>query len=381
MKNCTGCGACENICPKGAISYGNSERGFLRPEIDTKKCIKCGLCEKVCPHEAVSHGKKAISCTYLFCSYDVEKYKNSSSGGAVAELYEQFFKEGVNCVGVKYYGNPIKPVYCVASSIEDINAFSGSKYVEASSEGVFEQVATLLRDNKSVFFVGTPCAVSALYNYLYYSKTDSRNLYTCEFVCNGVGSPRVFTDYIEYIQKKNRKKVLNFRFRVKETLDGILAKNNTTHHSHIVFEDGKIIEDTDLGHAYQNLYFKQLISNPICHSCKYTTMERVADITVGDSIGFKSEDGDRKWSFSSLIMVNSQMGEKLVEVLRRRGNIQPVELSQVKQPHLSRPSEPNPKRELFWKVYKKMGFGVSVRLFGGMNFISRMKKKVGGIRE
>lgn len=48
QNKCIGCGACEGICPVGAISVNNG-----KAQIDTEKCIKCGSCENICPVEAI----------------------------------------------------------------------------------------------------------------------------------------------------------------------------------------------------------------------------------------------------------------------------------------------------------------------------------------
>ena len=48
---CTGCGACVDICPKNVISLLPDESGFLYPNIDTKNCIECSLCNTVCQIE------------------------------------------------------------------------------------------------------------------------------------------------------------------------------------------------------------------------------------------------------------------------------------------------------------------------------------------
>ena len=48
-ESCCGCGACKNICPKGAITMKTNDEGFLYPFIDMDKCVNCGLCKQSCP--------------------------------------------------------------------------------------------------------------------------------------------------------------------------------------------------------------------------------------------------------------------------------------------------------------------------------------------
>lgn len=47
--SCTGCGACQQICPVKAVKLIPDKEGFLYPSVDIEKCIKCNLCEKCCP--------------------------------------------------------------------------------------------------------------------------------------------------------------------------------------------------------------------------------------------------------------------------------------------------------------------------------------------
>ena len=41
-EQCTGCGACENICPMDAVELKEGKEGFLYPVIQTSRCIQCG---------------------------------------------------------------------------------------------------------------------------------------------------------------------------------------------------------------------------------------------------------------------------------------------------------------------------------------------------
>lgn len=47
-ENCCGCGACEAICPKGAIIMEMNLRGFYYPRIDIDRCVGCEACIHVC---------------------------------------------------------------------------------------------------------------------------------------------------------------------------------------------------------------------------------------------------------------------------------------------------------------------------------------------
>jgi NADH:ubiquinone oxidoreductase subunit F (NADH-binding)/NAD-dependent dihydropyrimidine dehydrogenase PreA subunit/(2Fe-2S) ferredoxin len=47
--NCTGCGACQRVCPAEAIT-GEKKKPH---SIDPAKCIKCGACRSVCKFEAI----------------------------------------------------------------------------------------------------------------------------------------------------------------------------------------------------------------------------------------------------------------------------------------------------------------------------------------
>ena len=46
-ESCVRCGACEEVCPAGAIRK-DEEKYEILPE----KCIDCGTCSAVCPTEA-----------------------------------------------------------------------------------------------------------------------------------------------------------------------------------------------------------------------------------------------------------------------------------------------------------------------------------------
>ena len=45
-KDCMGCHACSNVCPKNCINMKGDNEGFWYPVVDYNKCIRCGLWKK-----------------------------------------------------------------------------------------------------------------------------------------------------------------------------------------------------------------------------------------------------------------------------------------------------------------------------------------------
>lgn len=48
-KDCCGCAACVDACPKKCIKIRRNPYGFVVPEVDASVCVDCHLCERICP--------------------------------------------------------------------------------------------------------------------------------------------------------------------------------------------------------------------------------------------------------------------------------------------------------------------------------------------
>ena len=69
-EQCSGCGACMNICPQKCITMKRNYQEFDYPEIDEDKCINCGQCEKVCHAVLQSYEERTPSVFSPLRLYD-----------------------------------------------------------------------------------------------------------------------------------------------------------------------------------------------------------------------------------------------------------------------------------------------------------------------
>ena len=92
-KECSGCGLCENVCPKGCITMSEDSLGYKRPLIDDSNCIDCGLCSKQCVIVHPIETTAPISTSAAVRS-DKDKIKLSSSGGVFAAIAEHLISKG-----------------------------------------------------------------------------------------------------------------------------------------------------------------------------------------------------------------------------------------------------------------------------------------------
>ena len=85
-KDCCGCWACENVCPKQCISMNEDNEGFRYPTVDKDKCINCHLCEKVCPIINVKPEVVRQQEGYVVQNKDSQVLSESTSGGAFSAI-------------------------------------------------------------------------------------------------------------------------------------------------------------------------------------------------------------------------------------------------------------------------------------------------------
>ncbi len=301
---CTGCSACVNVCPKQTIHFENDSKGFRYPKVDMSNCIDCSLCERVCPIITPVDTNDNYKAPFVKAAWNKdEKIRlNSTSGGIFSALAEQFIQRGGYVIGAKYT-EKFGIEHTIISNKEKIKALRQSKYAQSELGNIFVSIKKLLDYGEKVMFCGTPCQVSGLKNYL---LKDYDNLFLVDFICRGIVSQKVYKKYLESVEKHSKSEITNVHFKNKDFgwnrfSTKLTLENGDTYHK------DRYHDEYMLGYLKYNLYLR-----PCCTDCKFKTLPRISDITLGDFWGIgnskKELDNDKG---TSVMMINSPKGTKL----------------------------------------------------------------------
>lgn len=300
---CCGCGSCMQRCPKQAIEMKENEEGFLYPIIDEKKCINCGLCTKVCPQlKQIKEKDTEYPKAYAMRNKNTEELKQSSSGG-IFKVLANYVLENDGVVFGAAYDKELSVNHIKIEKKEELVLLQSSKYVQSNINNTYKEAEEELKKNKLVLFSGTPCQIIGLNSYL---MEEYENLITCDLVCHGVPSQKLFRKYLEYLSEKFKSKVIKYNFRSKKKKGwGLISEVET--------EDRKIrFIEPDFDPYYSN-FLDSSTYRENCYKCHYTNYNRVSNITLADFWGingihpkFYSEQGN------SLILSNNKKGDEIL---------------------------------------------------------------------
>lgn len=361
---CTGCYACYNICPKQCITMEEDEYGYLYPTIDEHSCVNCKMCEKVCPaNELIEDFKKPMK-TYASWSSSEEDRITSSSGG-LASVISSFVVENGGYVFGAVYEDNLNVRHIEVSNIEGLKRIKESKYTHSSIGDSYKNAKKLLNNNKKVLFVGTPCQIAGLINYL--GKTYD-NLLTIDIICHGVPSNRMLR---EYVRDTTNKKVDKVRFRsgTDNNFAITLLENNE-----VVYK--KHFRESE----YYMGFMEGMIYRENCYDCKYARKERISDITLGDfwGIGEQIPFNHNVDKGVSLVLCNTDKGISIINKIKDRVFIEERTLEEaiLRNEQLNRPTKRHPKRDKFLDLYKRKSFNKSIRNCLRSGFIKFKIKKI-----
>lgn len=346
--DCSGCTACKAVCPMQCIEMIRDERGFLYPSADISKCVSCGKCESVCPlrsEEIMSGTPISEQIAAAAVTRNDAKWQQASSGGAFGAICDCISR---NCNNVLVYGAIFDGLYVkhIGENYPKIQKMFKSKYVQSDMGNCFNEIKERLKKGDNVIFSGTPCQVAGLRKFL---SKDYDNLFCIDFICHGVGSPKVFDTYIREREKKEKKRIAEYTFRCKVKKMGDYKR----HISKITYEDGKY--DYELIDNYNALFLDQLCLRDCCgENCRFRNQHRGGDITIADFNSFSKvfpKIYDSR-GYSSIV-VNTVKGEEIFKRLNEYMIIYQCDIDVIKKenPLFYKTTSENPKRNDFFNDY------------------------------
>ena len=118
---------------------------------------------------------------------------SSSSGGLATAISEAFVASNGLVCSCAQEGGEFR--FHLTSDADYLRRDQGSKYVKSNPLGAYREVREALQGGQRVLFIGLPCQVAAMRNFVGSRLADS--LYTIDLICHGSPSPKVLSRFLE----------------------------------------------------------------------------------------------------------------------------------------------------------------------------------------
>lgn len=381
-RNCCGCGACMNVCPKKAITMREDECGFLYPDIDDSLCVNCDACRKVCGYQNLPEAFEPQK-VYALAAKDQDILKKSASGGAFALIANSVLQDGGVVYGAALLKerDTLEPKHIRIDNAKDIELLQGSKYVQSDIGMTYLQAKRDVQEGKIVLFSGTPCQIAGLKRFV---GKEYDNLLTIEVICHGVPSRKMFQDFIASQEQQLGGKIEQFFFRDKSKGQGMVTRTVW------LDRNNKSRQKTKLGGLLSFVYFfsKSYIYRENCYSCPFAKKGRSADLTIGDFWGFHEEHPNSKLNQGlsngegvSCVLVNTEKGQEYLETCQKNFTLIESEFSKVAKHNeqLHTPSKCSEQRDVILALYQTKGYTSLDRYFKKHYRIDRLLCAISGL--
>lgn len=371
--DCCGCNACGDACAHGAITFKIDIEGFWYPEVDKAKCVDCGLCEKVCPILEPATQIVRYKEPFVYAAYTKdETIRLDSTSGGIHSMLAQVMYEKNSYIGGAVYNDDHSVSQIIDDDPQRLSDIRSSKYLQSYASDVYRQIKNKLRERREVFFCGCPCQIHALYKYL--GNKEYENLITCDFICRGVNSPKVFKKYMDMLERDYGAKASRIKFKNKKW-----GWHNFS--MHVTFENGKeYCQD-----RWHDLFFIGYLqagnfARPSCYKCAFKGFPQKADITLADFWGIENIDSSMDQDKgTSLVMVNSDKGQALFDSIKDKIKWKQFSMKDAEAGNPALNSSlviDCSDRDAFFTDLDKMTFDkVAAKYFPLPTFANRMKRK------
>lgn len=288
--HCVGCMACVEACPKQAIKIVDSLEAY-NAVIDLQKCVDCNACHKICQNINPPSLAKPLVCVQGWSKNEKSREK-SSSGGFAFEIAKKFIDQGGLVYSCTFVNGEF--VFKVANTIDELEAFRGSKYVKSNQIGVFRNIKQALEQEKMVLFIGLPCQVAGLKKLLK-GKFDDK-LYTVDLICHGTPSVKLLEKFFE-----------QYGIDIRKTSTISFRKNNEFN----IFENSEKVVPNGIMDFYTISFLKGLTYTSNCYKCRFAQIQRGTDITLGDAWGSGLPEEQQRKGIS-MALCQTDKGKRLL---------------------------------------------------------------------
>lgn len=292
----------------------------------------------------------------------------SSSGGVFPLLAKSILNENGIVYGAAF-ADDHSVEHIRVDSKDNIYKLYGSKYVFSHIGKIFENVKQDLTSERKVLFVGTPCQISALKQFL---SRDYENLITVDFICHGAPSKEIWLKYLS--ERSGGKQIKSINFRDKS--------NGWIHYRIIIeYEDGTVYSADHDKDPYMAGFLKNYILREACFRCNNKGIDtRKSDVTLGD-LWHADELAPTLFDDrgTSVIMIHSQKGADLFDTISDEIVREDINADQALKYNWAalRHVDPNPLRNDFLKTYNKSNRLIdSLSRYAFPGIIKRLKKKI-----
>ena len=282
---CTACMACVDACQKNAISVVDHLKYYVAM-IDETKCINCGACRKVCQN------LNPVLSAYpekWFQGWALDKKirEEGSSGGFATSISKAFIEDGGVLCSCKFLDGQFK--FHFSDNVGELEKFCGSKYVKSNPIGIYKEIRRLLSSGKKVLLIALPCQVAAAKNYV--GNALMMNFYSIDLICHGTPSFENLNIFLKQYGC-DLKKITDISFRKKSDFK--------------IRNDVRDIAPKGVFDKYTLAFLNSINYTENCYNCQYAKIERVSDLTIGDSWGSDLCDEEKRKGISLALCMNEK---------------------------------------------------------------------------
>lgn len=310
---CSGCGACQSVCPHKAITVPLNADGYFQALVDEEKCIGCGLCQTVCARfvspESHTQSMRAFQVAGAYSSTK-EVQQHTTSGGIAYEIARWGIENGYKILGVIYDYSADRAVSVLIDDVEQLPLLRGSKYLQSNAAPAFEKLVAEAKSDSGRKYIcfGTPCQIFGL-RQLIARKHLKNEFLLVDLFCHGVPSYLAWQPYVRDMRiRLGDLRQVNFRY-----------KGNGWHQYTIRLQgvDGTY-EKICYRDPFYRYFFDNVVLNASCFTCAVRKERVASDLRLGDFLGGAyegREDG------VSAVLAATPRGEEIMRQLQASGRI------------------------------------------------------------